>query len=344
MSTAEITFSIGELAAERKQEARKIFLALVGALVIHLIVGSVLAIVGSAQPTPMVEEDKPMEMTIVDTSPVVPVVPKNPPFIEPDESRQSAEAPKEKTFESNANSIAASQLPATGEAPLPSQEGKDRPGLDLENQQYTLAHQGAPAQAAIPEKSVAPSQSSTPAPTASPPLQVSTPAPTAAPDQFAMLTKRPTPPPQPETATPPPKPQTSVAPQPSSVYRPERQATRLSGNISNRGIAAVNALGTPLGRYQKIVTDSIGSRWYAYTQSKIDLITIGTLRVHFVVDRNGKIQNLRILGNTSNETFANICLQSILDANLPPIPDDVAASLPPEGLDCDGISFTLYPN
>jgi hypothetical protein len=106
----------------------------------------------------------------------------------------------------------------------------------------------------------------------------------------------------------------------------------------------VNALGTPLGRYQKIVTDAIGSRWYAYTQSKADLITLGTLTAHFTVDRSGKIKNLRILRNTSNETFANICLQSILDANLPPIPDDVASTLPSEGLEWDGVNFIMYPN
>ena len=76
----------------------------------------------------------------------------------------------------------------------------------------------------------------------------------------------------------------------------------------------------------------------------MDLISIGTLRVHFFVDRNGKIKNLQVLGNTSNEAFANICLQSILDANLPPIPDDVADTLPTEGLEWDGITFTLYPN
>ena len=36
----------------------------------------------------------------------------------------------------------------------------------------------------------------------------------------------------------------------------------MAGNITNRGISSVNALGAPLGRYQKIVADSIGSRWY----------------------------------------------------------------------------------
>jgi outer membrane biosynthesis protein TonB len=342
MSTAEVTFSVGELATERKQEARKIVWALLAALLIHLIVGYVLAILNSTRAVPVEEEDKPVELTIVDTTPVAPPKPKNSMFMETDPSRQTADAPKEKTFESNANSIAASEAPPTGEIPLPSQEGKDRPGLELDNHAYSLANQGAPAQAAAPpQPTAAPQSTARPQETATP-AQVATPIPTPAADQLALLTKRPTP--QPQTSTTP-QPAAKAAPQqPASAYRPERQKTRIGGNISNRGISSVNALGTPLGRYQKIVTDAIGSRWYAYTQSRLDLINVGTLTVHFYVDRSGKIKNLKVIANTSNEAFANVCLQSILDANLPPIPDDVAATLPSEGLEWDGINFIMYPN
>jgi len=158
-----------------------------------------------------------------------------------------------------------------------------------------------------------------------------------------MLTNRPTPVPQPQPSAAA-QPESKPAPQqPASAYRPERQRTRIAGSISNRGLSSVNAVGTPLGRYQKIVYDAIGSRWLAYTESRRDLITIGTFTVHFFVDRNGKIQNLKVLGNTGNEAFANICLQSILDAKLPPIPDDVAATLPPEGLEWE-CPFIIYPN
>jgi outer membrane biosynthesis protein TonB len=227
--------------------------------------------------------------------------------------------------------------------PLPSQDGKDRPALDLDNQRYTLANQGAQPQAAsMPQPSVTPQPSTAPQTTATP-IEAATPAPTVAPDQFAMLTHTPTPPPQ--VATPAPASQATAAPQqPSTAYRPEREKTQIGGRISNRGISAVNALGTPLGRYKKFVTDAIGSRWYAYMDSSRGMIGIGTLQAHFVVDRTGKIKNLKVLNNTSNETFANICLQSILDANLPPIPDDVADTLPPEGLDSGEMTFTLYAN
>ncbi|HEY4284775.1 MAG TPA: hypothetical protein VGM62_17065 [Chthoniobacterales bacterium] len=341
MSTAEVTFSVGELATERKQEARKIIWALLLALLIHLIVGYGLAILNSSRPLP-IEEDKPIELTIVDTAPVTPAKPKNSMFMETDPSRETADAPKEKTFESNANSIAASEAAPTGEMPLPSQDGKDRPDLELDNQTHTLANQGAPAQAAAalqpstaPQATVRPEETATPAP-------VATPIPTPAPDALAMLTKSPTPPPQ-FSATP--QAAAKAAPQqPSLAYRPERQKTQIGGNISNRGIARVNALGTPLGRYAKIVSDAIGSRWYAYVESRREMIGIGTLHAHFVVDRSGQIKNLRILDNSSNETFANVCLQSIMDAKLPPIPEDVAATLPSEGLDSGEMSFTMYAN
>jgi outer membrane biosynthesis protein TonB len=147
------------------------------------------------------------------------------------------------------------------------------------------------------------------------------------------------------TATPSVRPSAAATPQqPKSVYRPLKDQTRISGSISNRGISSVNALGTPLGRYEKILKDAIGSRWYAYMEARRDLTNIGTLQVHFFIDRSGRVKNLKITENTSNEAFANICLQSILEAQLPPIPEDVASTLPSEGLEIEGMNFIIYPN
>jgi hypothetical protein len=56
------------------------------------------------------------------------------------------------------------------------------------------------------------------------------------------------------------------------------------------------------------------------------------------------VKNLKITENSSNETFANVCLQSVIEAHLPPIPEDIANTLPPEGLEVDGFSFTIFPN
>jgi outer membrane biosynthesis protein TonB len=318
-------------ATEKKAEVRKIFWALLAALFLHLLIGYGIATFSGVFSSPVVmEEDKPVELTIVDlsTPPPVPAAQKNSMFMETDESKQSAEPPKEKTFESNVNSIAASQQPATGEAPLPSQQGKDRPSVDLENHMYSLANQGAqPQPSAPPQQTPQPSE---------PPKATPQPASVPTTEQFAMLTK-----------TPAPTIQPSVAPTPAqmrSTYRPLKEKTRISGSISNRGISSVNALGTPLGRYEKIMKDSIGSRWYAYMDKKRDIVNIGTLQVHFFIDRNGQVKNLKIVENTSNESFANVCLQAVLEAKLPPIPDDLANTLPSEGLEIEGMNFIIYPN
>src|SRR5438094_1886137 len=320
MTTADIMFARpGSRTLDHEYDARTVFLALVAAILIHLAVACLLAALsGVLSPTASVEEN-PVDLTFVDLSPVS----KNPAVIETDESKKSAEAPREKTFESNANSIAASELPASGEAPLPSQMGKDRPFVDLETHPYSLQMNGAqPQPSAVPQEN--------PSPSAAPQTR---PGPVTAAEQFAMLTARST-----------PAAASAVAAQPRSAYQPLKERTHISGNIINRGISSVNALGTPLGRYEKILKDAVGSRWYAYVDHKRDLINIGTLRLRFYIDRSGQVKALKIIENSSNEAFANVCLQSVLEAQLPPIPEDVANTLPSEGLEVDGFTFTIYPN
>jgi hypothetical protein len=245
---------------------------------------------------------------------------KNSAFIETDESKKAPE-PKDKTFESNANSIGASELAATGELPLPSQAGKDRPLMDFETNPHTLETKGAQ-----PQQNAASQQNAQPA--AQPA------APVTAAEQFALLTQK-------SAAA---LDAANASSQPKSTYRRQKERTQIAGNITNRGISSVNALGTPLGRYQKIVADSIGSRWYTYVEQKRDLINIGTLRLGFVVDRSGRVKNLKVTENSSNEAFASVCVQSVLEAHLPPIPEDVSQSLPPEGLEVEGLGFIIFPN
>ena len=321
MTTADIMFAQPgnpESLRDHEYETRTVLLAVLAAILIHLVVAFFLAAFGGVFSPPAPVEDKPAELTLVDLAPTS----KNSEFIENDESIKAPE-PKEKTFESNANSIGASELAATGELPLPSQTGKDRPFMDLETHQHSLETKGAQ-----PQPSAAPQEN--PNPSAAPQTQ---PAPVTAAEQFAMLTQQPTPPVE----------KSVTSPQTRSAYRSMKERTRISGRITNRGVSSVNALGTPLGRYQKFLLDAIGSRWYAFIDRQIDLVTIGTARVVFVVDRSGHVKNLKVVENSSNETLANVCIQSIQEAQLPPMPDDLATTLPPQGLDMD-IPFTIFPN
>jgi outer membrane biosynthesis protein TonB len=346
---------------DRNSESRKILWAVLASLFIHLLVAFSLATFsGKLAPLPEVE-DKPAELTIVNVMPTPAPIPKNARFMETHKTKESAQAPKEKTFESNANSIAASQIPADGDSLLPSQEGKDRPFTNLETQDASI---GLEAQPPIPtpasSASATPKPSPTPPMTPTPPRSTPTPPPltptppppaTPAPDQLAMLMATPPPAltpseelaasPTPESAMPTPTPRATE--QPESSYRPYLEQTRTRGSITNRGASAVNAVGTPLGRYQKMIYDAIGSRWLYYTKKQMSLISIGNVHVAFSIDRDGRLQNLKMLSNSSNEAFANVCLESIQQSKAPPIPEDVVDVLPPEGLVFE-ISFTFFPN
>ncbi len=321
MTAADIAFAQPgnpDRLRDYQQDTRMVFWALLVAILIHLLVAFLLAAFSGffspALPTP----EKPVELTFMDLSPTSNS--KNSAFIETDESKKALE-PKDKTFESNANSIGASELAAAGQMPLPSQTGKDQPLMDFENQQYSLDSKGAQAQ----QKPASQQKAAQPA---------AQPEPITAAEQFALLTQK-------SAAALDAAAATS---QPQSAYRRQKQRTNIAGNITNHGISSVNALGTPLGRYQKIVADSIGSRWYTYVEQKRDLINIGTLRLSFVVDPSGRVKDLKVTENSSNEAFASVCVQSVLEAHLPPIPEEVVKSLPPEGLEVDGLGFIIFPN
>ena len=214
---------------EQTKERQKLGLAILISLFLHLAVGFSLAAFGSAfTPTPPLE-DKPVELTIVDLSATPPpVVPKDPPFMETAPSRESAEKPKEQTFESNANSIAASKLPATGDAALPTQDGKERPVVNLETHQFSLPTDGSkpqpePQSNVAPESKPAPEATTPPKPKASAaPISKPTAAPATTPEaeQFAMLTSTPPPPIKaPDETEPPPPPVVAAVPRPKPRSR-----------------------------------------------------------------------------------------------------------------------------
>src|SRR5258707_12430776 len=181
MTTADIMFAQPgnpESLRDHEYDARTISWALLAAILIHLVVAFLLAAFSGVFSPSVPFEEKPVELTFVDLSPTS--ASKNSAFIETDESKKAPE-PKEKTFESNANSIGASELAAVGELPLPSQDGKDQPFMDLETRQHSLDLKGAQAQ-----PSAAPQES--PSPSTAPQTQ---PAPVTAAEQFAMLTQKP---------------------------------------------------------------------------------------------------------------------------------------------------------
>jgi hypothetical protein len=343
--------------SEEKKQGRKLGFAILFSLILHLAVGFSLAAFGNVSTPTIPPEEAPSELTIMDLSPARPPVEKNPQFVETDKAKESAEKPKEQTFESNANSLAASEAPPSGDLPLPSQNGKDLPLRDLETHDFSLQTQGSQPQPKQPEQPESKPADSPPPKSkpSEPPKSTPSPPPAATPEpeQLAMLTSTPPPPIKaPDETEPSPSPEVapSLAPAPrpkpeapSSSYQAQKQQTRIAGSISNRGPSSVNAVGTPLGRYQKMLYDSVGARWYQHTAERHDLISIGTTRLTFSIDRSGHVSNLKVIENTANEAFAIVCIQSVQELKMPPIPEDVASTLPPEGLQQE-LTFVLYAN
>ena len=106
-------------------------------------------------------------------------------------------------------------------------------------------------------------------------------------------------------------------------YQAQNEQTKIEGNISNRGRPGVDAVGTPLGRYQKALAAAIGSRWNYYVMRNMDLITVGSVQVRFYVSREGRAVNVTVRDSTSNTAFENFCVQAITAAEIPPIPPEV---------------------
>ena len=187
---------------EKEKQRRKLGFAVLISLLLHLAVGYSLAAFGSVLTPTLPDEDAPAELTLMDLSEAPPPTPKNPQYIETEPSKESAEKPEDQTFESNANSKAASQLPATGNLPLPTQDGPDRPFTNLDTHDFSLQTQGSQPQPQ-PKETPQPESKPTAATTASPKAQPSeppkstpelSPPATPEPEQFAMLTATPPPP------------------------------------------------------------------------------------------------------------------------------------------------------
>jgi outer membrane biosynthesis protein TonB len=321
----------------QQDSRRETIAAAVASVLIHLLIiaGIALSMLVSAWQFPVSKapEETPIEVTMISSAPPKPAEPayvRTTPQNIPD-------APKNAAFESDNNTRAASEAAPTGSQPLPSVDGRDSTTLELQNRKYS---DGKPSEPAQPSPEVA-KESAEPAPTPAPAAPASTPT-----TQFALREAPKPDPAKSQAKTQPPRPQSQAA-QPKSPasagFQPETRITRIRGNISNRGRASVDAAATPIGRYKKMVSDAIGSRWYYYVNNQIGLLNIGTVDIRFQVGPDGKAQKIKILSNTSNESFASVSISSIVEAEIPPIPPDVAKLLDNGRLEID-YSFTILTN
>src|SRR5438874_13357629 len=99
-----------------RSERQKILWAVFLSLLLHLVVGVSIASFGDKLQPRLPEDEKPVELTIVNVAPTPTpaVAPEEATFIDTPEQKATVEKPDDKAFESNANSLASSELPAMG--------------------------------------------------------------------------------------------------------------------------------------------------------------------------------------------------------------------------------------
>src|SRR5580704_17164384 len=128
-------------------DRKKIIYAIVGSLILHVII-----ILGSSKvialwpkvPVPEQKVDEtPPQMTMLATPPPAPEEQKQErQYLRINDDQKTDQKPADSMFESDKDTAAASEQPAKGDAPLPTQDGKETPDIGFKNEQYSLADRG----------------------------------------------------------------------------------------------------------------------------------------------------------------------------------------------------------
>lgn len=288
--------------AYKVQTRQKILIAAAISLLLHLFtIAGVTTYFSSSPVKPAPVEEKPVELVLIAPPPNL-----RPPPIDVTGAQITEKSPEKAAFISDRNAVAASEKAPTGSLPIPTQDGIDRTGVQLENRNYRPGQLNQPPAPVPQNQTNQPPEPQSPEPDTAPKPQT----------DLALLE--------------PPKPKTQPKPTPNARppgFQDSSRVTRLSGNLSNRGRSSVNAMATPLGRYHKSIRDAIASRWQYYTEPQIDLLDIGKVRISFNVQPDGKVKNIRVVSNTSNESLAAVTVRSIMDAEIPPMPENVTKAL-----------------
>lgn len=115
-------------------------------------------------------------------------------------------------------------------------------------------------------------------------------------------------------------------------FSPTERVGAVNGSVVKEGDAAVDAVGTPMGRYTKSVRDLISERWHRYRQDHADSVTWGILKLKFTVEPSGRIRDIEITKNEANAMLADFSLKAIQETELPPMPEEVARLVGSRGL------------
>ena len=127
-------------------DRKKIILAIVGSLVLHLIIilgsSKVISLWPDVSTPPQKEDQSPPQMTMLDTAPPSEEQKQERQYLRTNDDQKTDQKPVDSMFESDKDTAAASEQPAKGDTPIPTQEGKEAPDIGFKNERFSLADQG----------------------------------------------------------------------------------------------------------------------------------------------------------------------------------------------------------
>lgn len=318
------------------------------------------------------EIPKEPEVTLIYPEQVIlqppPVVEKKPQvFIRTSQNEASPVKPKNAPFQSDRNTIAASERPPVpgALAPMPTLTGTAPDVSELANRDYKdgqIKNDSALKALAPQISSQRPQQAQ---PLVQPQVAKSKPTPTPLTkmmqemdqktqpdkDHLPLEVRRATPdvvntpsvsamvpqvripedtPPEMIKPTPVQDPLVHTTPKPEKdSFSPFTRTSKTDGSISREGQDAVDAEATPLGKYIQEVKGTIGKKWHLYVQLGKDSVSYGRVSFRFYVDEKGTPQDLEILSDAkdADPRMRELTLRAILDAKMPPIPSDLLPTL-----------------
>jgi len=91
--------------------------------------------------------------------------------------------------------------------------------------------------------------------------------------------------------------------------------------------------------FKKGLYDQIERTWHRDVDASSQNFALGTVRIALTASPDGRISDLRVLANTSNPLFAEICLSAIRQTKIPPVPPELLI----HGKFEDVITFAIFP-
>jgi outer membrane biosynthesis protein TonB len=105
--------------------------------------------------------------------------------------------------------------------------------------------------------------------------------------------------------------------------------------------AAPSAEKPEYSAWKKKVFDSIGAHWYRAVENNVNDLSLGTVRCSFRLSPDGRVENLKVVSNTSNRLLADISVRAIKDAKLPQLPKNVLKEQGHNWIDGEELTFSI---